>query len=135
MNASMRYKWLVLSCLCTIQLMAQERPKMLLLDLNMQIEATQAVNDMYNFKFDQAERQFNWIKQTYTDHPLPYFLLGLSQWWKIVPNIDVTTYDEKFLAYMDSSIVLADRMYEANESNVEASFSGCCLRFQREALF
>jgi tetratricopeptide (TPR) repeat protein len=95
---------------------------MLLLDTNMQIEATQAVNDMYNFRFAEAEMKFKWIKRQHPEHPLPYFLLGLSQWWKIVPNIDVQTYDNTFLAYMDTSITLAERMYDRDEKNIEAAF-------------
>ena len=60
----------------------------LLENVKIQIEATEAINDMYNFKFDKAEMQFRWIRQRHPDHPLPYYLLGLSQWWKIMPNID-----------------------------------------------
>jgi len=96
--------------------------KPLLLDMNVQIEATQAVNDMYNFKFAKAEQQFRWIKQKYKTHPLPYFLLGLSEWWKIVPNVEVTKYDQEFLAYMDTAIYYAEKMYEADEEDPEAAF-------------
>ncbi|WPP48317.1 tetratricopeptide repeat protein [Catalinimonas niigatensis] len=98
------------------------KKKPLLLDVNVQIEATQAVNDMYNFKFARAEQQFRWIKQKYKTHPLPYFLLGLSEWWKIVPNVDVTQYDKKFLAYMDTAIYYADRMFKQDEEDPEAAF-------------
>lgn len=96
--------------------------KPVLLDMNVQIEATHAVNDMYNFKFAKAEQQFRWIKQKYHDHPLPYFLLGLSEWWKIVPNVKVTQYDQRFLAYMDTSIYYAEKMYEQDEEDPEAAF-------------
>ena len=92
----------------------------LLLNVKIQIEANQALNDMYNFKFDKAEMQFRWIKQKYAWHPLPYFLLGLSQWWKILPNIDNTEYDAQFNAYMDTSLVLSKRLYKINE--VEGAF-------------
>lgn len=98
------------------------KKKPLLLDMNVQIEATHAVNDMYNFKFTRAEQQFRWIKQKYKTHPLPYFLLGLSEWWKIVPNVDVKKYDAKFLAYMDTAIVYADRMFQQDEDDPEAAF-------------
>lgn len=94
----------------------------LLLDMNMQIEATQAVNDMYNFKFARAERQFRWIKQAHPEHPLPYFLLGLSEWWKIVPNPRETKYDARCLAYMDTATTLAERMFEEDEEDPEAAF-------------
>lgn len=88
-----------------------------------QIEANEALNDLYNFKFERAEMQFRWFKQKYAWHPLPYFLLGLSEWWKIVPNTRVTTYDDRFLAYMDSTILVAENLHKKNpEYRIEAAF-------------
>jgi tetratricopeptide (TPR) repeat protein len=118
----MKYKLLLIFLLSTVCLHGQKKPKMLLMDTNIQIEATQAVNDMYNFRFAEAEVKFNWIKRQHPNHPLPYFLLGLSQWWKIVPNIDVQTYDNTLLAYMDTSITLSEKMYERDEKDIEAAF-------------
>ena len=100
----------------------QDSLGILLMDRDVQIDATQAVNDMYNFKFDKAERQFRWLAQDYPDHPLPYFLLGLSQWWRMAPNIDNTTYDGAFMQYIDQSLDLAHSMYDKNPDNVEANF-------------
>jgi hypothetical protein len=101
-------------------------PYMLLMDEKIQIEATDAVNDMYNFKFDKAERQFQIYKLRFPEHPLPYFLMGLSTWWRMMPNLehelDDTRHDEVFLAYMDTAISFAEKMYEANDKNVEAVF-------------
>ena len=96
--------------------------EILLMDKDVQIDATQAVNDMYNFKFEKAERQFRWLAQDYPDHPLPYFLLGLSQWWRMAPNIDDGRYDGAFMQYIDQSLDLAHKMYDKNPENVEASF-------------
>jgi hypothetical protein len=101
----------------------QEMPKMLLMDMDMMVQATRAVNDMYNFKFDKAETEFRWFQIKYPNHPLPYFLLGLSEWWKIVPNIDNQQYDGKFLAYMDTVINLSEQLYEANEKTLRRRFS------------
>lgn len=92
----------------------------LLLDIKIQIESNQALNDMYNMKFDRAEMQFRWIKQKYDWHPLPYFLLGLSQWWKIIPDVDNKQYDETFHAYMDTSLMLSKKLYKINE--IEGAF-------------
>ena len=94
----------------------------LLMDKDVQIDATQAVNDMYNFKFESAEKQFRWLIQDYPEHPLPYFLLGLSQWWKMAPNIGNGQHDESFTEYMDRSIELAKAMQDEDPQNVEASF-------------
>ena len=96
--------------------------QILLMDKDVQIDATQAVNDMYNFKFEKAERQFRWLVQDYPDHPLPYFLLALSQWWRMAPNIDDGKYDDEFMAYIEKSLELSQEMYEKDKDNVEASF-------------
>jgi tetratricopeptide (TPR) repeat protein len=92
-------------------------------NVTMQIEISQALSDLYNFKFDVAERQFRWFKQKYPWHPLPYFLLGLSEWWKIMPNTQETKYDDRFLAYMDSTIVVAKNLFEEYpEYKIEGAF-------------
>lgn len=96
---------------------------MLLLDRDIQYELEGAVDNMYNFKYARAEKQFKSIRRRYPDHPLPYFLMGLSQWWKIVPtNIQTLQYDDLFFAYMDSTIQKAEAMYDRNDNNFEASF-------------
>lgn len=97
-------------------------PYMLLTDMNVQMDVTNAVNNMYNFKFRDAEREFHYFKYKYPTHPLPYFLLGLSQWWKMVPDVEHINYDNTFHAYMDSALYFAERRYEINEENVEAKF-------------
>ncbi|HQQ81550.1 MAG TPA: tol-pal system protein YbgF [Cyclobacteriaceae bacterium] len=95
----------------------------LITDITVQIEATQALNDMYNFKFASAERQFRWFKQKYGWHPLPYFLLGLSEWWKIMPDLSQKKHDDRFLAYMDSTIRVADHLRETHpEYATESAF-------------
>ncbi|AHM59926.1 hypothetical protein D770_08315 [Flammeovirgaceae bacterium 311] len=102
--------------------LSADEQKLLLMDMTLQMETADAINQMYNFKFAKAEQQFRWIKQKYPTHPLPYFLMGLSQWWKIMPNVENERYDERFTQYMDSTIYLAERMLSADESNAEAKF-------------
>ncbi len=92
-------------------------------NMAIQLETTQALNDLYNFKFEKAEQQFRWFKQKYRWHPLPYFLMGLSEWWKIMPDTKNKAYDEKFLAYMDSSILVGENLYNNYpEYKIEAAF-------------
>lgn len=97
-------------------------PPILLENMDMQVVSTQAVNNMYNFKFDEAESEFRWFKFKYPDHPLPYFLMGLSTWWRIMPNENNTQYDNAFIAYMDTALVKAEKLYDSDENNIEASF-------------
>jgi hypothetical protein len=100
----------------------KERSKgMLLLTAEVQIEATTAINQMYNFHFPEAEREFNYLKVKYPKHPLPDFLLGLMQWWKIVPNTKSEVYDDRLIEYMDRSIEKAEVIWDETE-NPEAAF-------------
>ncbi len=95
----------------------------LLTDLAIQLECTQALNDLYNFKFKQAESQFYYLRYKYRWHPLPYFLMGLIEWWKIMPNTKSTQHDDKFLAYMDSTILVAENLYKKYPPyKIEAAF-------------
>ena len=95
---------------------------LLLKNMEVQHDATVAVNAMYNFDFVEADKEFRWLQSKYPNHPLPYFLFGLAEWWKIVPNSDNALYDDKCLAYMDQSIEKAEAMYDADDNNVEAAF-------------
>lgn len=95
---------------------------LLIADMEIQIKATQALNDMYNFKFDKAARGFRSLKYYFPNHPLADFLLGLNEWWKIVPNIAVEDYDVRFLMYMDSSIYKAEKLFKYDSSKVEGAF-------------
>ena len=95
----------------------------LISDINVQLECTQALNDLYNFKFDKAELQFRYLKARYRWHPLPYFLMGLIEWWKIMPNTSDQTYDNSFMAYMDSTIAIGENLYKRYpEYKTEAAF-------------
>lgn len=95
---------------------------MLMTNLTVQLEITSGIDAMYNFDFKVAEGQFNWLKHHYPKHPLPYFLLGLCQWWKIEPNTQNTAYDKIFLSYMDSAIYFAEKMHKVDNDNQEAVF-------------
>ncbi len=86
------------------------------------IQATEAVNMMYNFDFEEANKRFRWIKNDYPDHPMGYFLLGLSEWWRIIPDVENHDYDDAFLAYMDTAITKAENLGDKKEENVEKVF-------------
>lgn len=97
--------------------------KYLLLDKALQFEITDAVDNMYNFNFHKAEVEFDWIRYNHRDHPLPYFLFGISTWWQMMPNLDKDSpLGDEFLAYMDTAVVKAKKMFKEDETNVEAAF-------------
>ncbi len=87
-----------------------------------QIESAEAINQMYNYKFYEADKEFRWLRLRYPKHPMPYFMLGLAEWWKIVPNTEITDYDSKCLMYMDSTIALAEKLYDEGDNKLEPAF-------------
>lgn len=125
--------FLVLTAICclwvatnTVQAQVQAKKDttiILLSDLTVQLYCAQALDDLYNFKFDQAEKRFLWLKQKYKWHPLPYFLMGLIEWWKIMPDLTNKAYDEKFLAYMDTTILVSENLFKKHPPyKVESTF-------------
>jgi hypothetical protein len=101
---------------------SQDKSKVLLTDQRIQMECLEAIDSMYNFNFEVAEKQYNWLKQQHPEHPLPYFLLGLNEWWKILPNEYVKDYDKTFKAYMDTTIKKAKKLYKKDKANPDATF-------------
>ncbi len=93
----------------------------LLINPFIQIESTEAINAMYNFEFKKANSHFNYLQKEYPWHPLPYLLKGLNYWWRIVPNYNVTEWDDEFLAYMDTTKILAENVRD-NYNEIEGSF-------------
>jgi len=86
-----------------------------------QIESTEAINSMYNFEFKKAQSHFNYLQKKYPWHPLPYLLKGLNYWWQIVPNYENESYDDSFLAYMDTTKILAENIRD-NYNEIEGAF-------------
>lgn len=96
-----------------------------------EIEATQAMYDLYNMNFDRANRQLNYLKKQYGWHPLPYFLYGLSYWWRILPyGAQETKWDDTFLAYMDTAEVLSKKLYKEVSETEGAFFLAAVYSFQ-----
>jgi predicted Zn-dependent protease len=95
----------------------------LISDIKVQLECTEALNDLYNFKFDKAEYLFRYLKAKYKWHPLPYFLMGLIEWWKIMPNTSDQSHDESFMAYMDTTIMVGENLFKRHpQYKTEAAF-------------
>ncbi len=106
--------------------------KMLLTDPTIQLECTDAINALYNFEFSKADVQFNKLRRAYPNHPLPYFLMALTYWWRIKPGLDTEREknltpsekknEDRFMAYLDSAIKYGDKMFDKDNKNIEAAF-------------
>jgi hypothetical protein len=95
---------------------------MVLKNPSVEIESTEAINLLYNFRFHEADREIRWLKYRFPTHPMPHFLLALAEWWKIVPNTDVTLYDDRMIMHLDSAITLAKKMHAQKANKIEPAF-------------
>ena len=107
--------------------------------IDLQIESTSSINKMYNFQFDDAEKEFLWLSQEYKNHPLPSFLLGLSMWWKIDASSGkaekiTKNLDNKFLAQMDKTIDKAYDIYKEGNKIDGAFFLAASFAFKGRLL-
>ncbi|MBC6401556.1 MAG: tol-pal system protein YbgF [Ekhidna sp.] len=93
----------------------------LLINPFIRIESTEAIDAMYNFEFEKAHSHFHYLQLQYPWHPLPYLLKGLNYWWQIVPDYNNTSCDEAFLAYMDTTRLLAKNIRD-KYNEIEGAF-------------
>jgi hypothetical protein len=105
-----------------LEKIGKEESTYLLLDKSLQFRITETVNALYNFEFEKSERGFLVMQYQYPEHPLPYFLMGLSTWWKIAPDIENKQFDDLFLDQMDVVIEKAEKMLDEDPENKEAAF-------------
>ena len=113
----------MITLICCINIFAQKKDtNHLLTNTTIQIETIEAVDSMYNFNFSVAEKQYEWLRQQYPEHPLPYFLFALNEWWKVLPNELVEDYDKTFLGYLDQTIEKSKSLLKIDKENLEASY-------------
>lgn len=115
----------------SIRSFAQIDTSFLLNDKVIQIESTEAVNNMYNFKFDVSDAYFVELQVKHPEHPMPYFLLALSDWWKMMPSLSnsdedfSSPYQKSFIENLDLAIDKGEALLDKNKDNAEASFFLC----------
>lgn len=107
------FLWVAGCCFATESLLAQPRDTLYLLaDKHVEDEAISGLDSMYNFNFEAAKMRFLWLRQEYPAHPLPYFLLGLNEWWKMMPDTKIKTYDQSFISYMNEAAEQAQHIID-----------------------
>ena len=118
-------RWLIIIALfvfTSARATDSDSTKLLIADMIVQIEATEAMNAMYNFDFKEAQKRYHWLTQKHPESPLSYFLLGLNEWWKMMPDTNVKDFDRRFHHYMDTTILIAENMLEIPENRIEGAF-------------
>jgi tetratricopeptide (TPR) repeat protein len=81
---------------------------------------------MYNMRYAEADSIFNQLVALDATHPVGYFLLALTDWWRIVPNMDDDPRVEKISASfndrIDKVVDICDGRLEKNNSDIIGLF-------------
>jgi tetratricopeptide (TPR) repeat protein len=80
------------------------------------------IKEIYNIKFEEAEKTFRNLIADYPNHPAGRFFLAMIDWWKILLDIENETYDEIFFQKLEDVIFQCDQLLKNNPENVDALF-------------
>jgi len=80
------------------------------------------INRLYNFEFEEAEKDFDEVVALRPDHPVGYFFRAMIQWERILSNFDDESQDEKLYDLLDVVITMCEKRLERDENDVTALF-------------
>lgn len=80
------------------------------------------IKEIYNLQFSDADKTFKEIIADYPEHPSGRFFLAMIDWWRILVDLDVTTYDDIFFQKLEDVIFQCDEILKKDENNLDALF-------------
>jgi len=80
------------------------------------------INQIYNIKFEEAEKTFIQLKELYPNHPAGTFFDAMIVWWKIMLDQNNEQYDEFFEDKLEEVIDYCDDILDEEPENVDALF-------------
>lgn len=92
---------------------------------------TSGIKQIYNIKFNEAEKTFNLLAEKYPSHPAPKFFFAMIDWWKILLDPDSEQYDDIFVKKLDAVIDQCDKILDKDPNNFYALlFKGGAIGFR-----
>ena len=89
-------------------------------DTDFQADAQTAVDSIYNFNFQAADRQLQPWKQEYPDHPIWDLMEGIKLWWQVLSDLEDRSHDEEFFTKMKQVDYKASRLLSRQGSHADA---------------
>lgn len=80
------------------------------------------IKQIYNLHFTDAEKTFRDLISDYPNHPAGRFFLAMVDWWKILIDVDVESYDDIFFQKLEDVIFQCDNILKTEPENVDALF-------------
>src|SRR5699024_775590 len=83
-------------------------------------DAKAAVDSIYNFNFDGADKVLSPWKEEYPDHPLWGLVDGMKFWWQILSDLENTEHDDAFIEMMKKANYQAGKLLHRQSSHADA---------------
>ena len=83
-------------------------------------DAKAAVDSIYNFNFDGADRVLADWKDQYPKHPLWTLMEGMKFWWKVLSDLEDTSHDEQFIKMMKKANYRAGKLLHRQSNHADA---------------
>jgi tetratricopeptide (TPR) repeat protein len=80
------------------------------------------INQIYNIKFNDAEKTFQVLKREYPKHPASRFFFAMIDWWKIILSEENEEQDDRFYDKIDETVDFCDEILDKDPTNVDALF-------------
>ncbi|MBO9638206.1 MAG: ABC transporter substrate-binding protein [Siphonobacter aquaeclarae] len=82
----------------------------------------EALRNLYNFEFREAEPFQQKIRARYPDHPVNPLLQAIQLYWQYLPLVENQAMAGKYEAYLRQSLQQAEKMRSADKHDTEATF-------------
>ncbi len=82
----------------------------------------QGINQIYNIKFEAAEKTFRGLIADYPKHPAGRFFLAMIDWWRIRLDSDNEEHDDIFYQKLEDVIYFCEELLDEDSENVDALF-------------
>lgn len=83
------------------------------------VDAKAAVDSIYNFNFDGADKRLSVWKEKYPNHPLWTLIDGMKFWWKVLSDLEDTSHDEQFYHIMKKAGYQAGKLLYKNPGHAD----------------
>ncbi|MCW9707627.1 tetratricopeptide repeat protein [Fodinibius salsisoli] len=83
-------------------------------------DAKAAVDSIYNFQFDGADRVLSPWKEKYPSHPLWSLIEGMKFWWQVLSDLEDQSNDKQFVNMMKKANYQAGKLLHRQSSHADA---------------
>ncbi|PMD96686.1 hypothetical protein BWI97_10970 [Siphonobacter sp. BAB-5405] len=91
-------------------------------DRETQQQVIEALKNIYNFEFKEAEPFQQKIKAKYPNHPVNALLLAIQTYWQYLPVSENASAASRYQSYLNQSLEQAEQMKSADKHDTEATF-------------